>query len=113
LAKSFSSHLDQSATQVLQVNFDNARIIPALDAIRVKRGTERVMVGDSMHGVRVRVLPDGRMDRKNAAQYVGCQPKALAMWALQGKGPRSVLLGGRRFYFKCDLDAFVRGDQAA
>jgi hypothetical protein len=39
-----------------------------------------------MHGVRVRVLPDGRMDRKNAAQYLGCQPKALATWARREKG---------------------------
>jgi hypothetical protein len=45
-----------------------------------------VMVSDSMHGVRVRVLPDGRMDRKNAAQYLGCQPKALATWARREKG---------------------------
>jgi hypothetical protein len=63
--------------------------------------------------VRVRVLPDGRMSRDNAARYLGHTSKTLAMWQMQGKGPRSVLVGGRRFYFKSDLDAFVRDGQAA
>ena len=62
--------------------------------------------------VRVRVLPDGRMSREDAAKYLGRRPKTLAMWALQGKGPPSVLVGGRRFYFKADFDAFVRGEAA-
>ncbi len=57
--------------------------------------------------VRVRILPDGRMDRKNAARYLGNEPKTLAMWAMNGKGPRSVRVGGRCFYFKNDLDAFI------
>lgn len=60
--------------------------------------------------VRVRVMPDGRMSREDAAAYLGMKPKTLAMWELQGKGPRSVKVGGRRFYFKDDLDAFIRGD---
>jgi hypothetical protein len=62
--------------------------------------------------VRVRVLPDGRMSRKDAAAYLGRAEKTLAMWALEGKGPRSVLVGGRRFYFKESLDAFIRGEAA-
>jgi hypothetical protein len=49
------------------------------------------------------------MARGDAALYLGHQPKTLAMWALQGKGPRSLKVGGRVFYFKEDLDAFVRG----
>lgn len=60
--------------------------------------------------VRVRVLPDGRMTREDAARYLGRTPKTLAMWQLQGTGPRSVLVGGRRFYFRTDLDAFIRGE---
>ncbi len=59
---------------------------------------------------RVRVLPDGRMTREDAARYLGLKPKTLAMWELNGKGPKSVKVGGRRFYFKDDLDAFIRGD---
>jgi hypothetical protein len=67
-------------------------------------------VTDAIDGVRIRMLPDGRMDRANAARYLGRQPKTLAMWALQGKGPRPVKVGGRIFYFREELDAFVRGD---
>ena len=62
--------------------------------------------------VRVRVLPDGRMSRKDAAMYLGRAEKTLAMWNLEGKGPKSILVGGRRFYFKDDLDAFIRGEAA-
>ena len=40
--------------------------------------------------VNVRVLPDGRMTRRDAARYLGYEPKTLAMWHLEGKGPRSV-----------------------
>lgn len=61
---------------------------------------------------RVRILPDGRMTREHAARYLGYQSKTLAMWELEGKGPRSVKVGGRRFYFKTDLDAFIRGETA-
>jgi hypothetical protein len=64
----------------------------------------------SFDRIRVRVLPDGRMTRDDAAKYLGRQPKTLAMWQLQGKGPRSVMVGGRRFYFQADLDTFVRGE---
>lgn len=60
--------------------------------------------------VRVRVLPDGRLSRKNAAVYLGRAEKTLATWETEGKGPRSVLVGGRRFYFKDDLDSFIKGD---
>ena len=60
----------------------------------------------------VRVLPDGRLDRQNAAKYLGVAVKTLAMWAMAGKGPRSVLVGGRRFYFQTELEAFVRGEAA-
>jgi len=56
---------------------------------------------------RVRVLPDGRMDRANAAKYLGRKPKTLAMWALQGKGPRPHNVGGRPFYYLTELEEFV------
>jgi hypothetical protein len=59
--------------------------------------------------VKVRILPDGRMTRRDAARYLGNAEKTLAMWELQGKGPPSVKVGGRRFYFNDDLDAFVQG----
>jgi hypothetical protein len=63
--------------------------------------------------VRVRVLPDGRMNREDAARYLGhTSSQTLATWQVQGKGPRSVKVGGRIFYFREDLDAFVRGGAA-
>jgi hypothetical protein len=62
----------------------------------------------SLDVVRVRVLPDGRMDRRNAARYLGHAEKTLAQWAITGKGPRSVKVSGRVFYFQHDLDEFVR-----
>ena len=61
--------------------------------------------------ISVRVLPDGRMTRQDAARYLGFEPKTLAMWHMQGKGPRAVRVGGRCFYYKEHLDAFIR-DQA-
>lgn len=63
-----------------------------------------------VEAVKVRVLPDGRVSRKHAASYLGHAEKTLAMWKLEGKGPKSVKVGGRVFYFKDDLDAFIAGD---
>jgi len=62
--------------------------------------------------VRVRVLPDGRMDRENAARYIGRKPKTLEIWHTEGRGPRSRLVGGRRYYNKDDLDHFIQGKAA-
>ena len=57
--------------------------------------------------VRVRVLPDGRMTRDNAAAYLGIAPKTLAMWKVQGKGPQTEKVGARVFYRLSELDRFV------
>jgi Helix-turn-helix domain len=57
--------------------------------------------------VRVRILPDGRVTADDAARYLGHAPKTLAMWRLRGFGPRWCKVGGRIFYFRRDLDAFV------
>ncbi len=62
--------------------------------------------------VRVRVLPNGNMDSNNAAKYVGRAPKTLAMWRMQGIGPKWTKNGGRVFYNKEALDAFMRGKGA-
>ena len=62
--------------------------------------------------VRVRVLPDGRMDSNNAAKYVNRAPKTLAMWRMQGIGPAWTKCGGRVFYNKEALDAFMREEAA-
>jgi hypothetical protein len=67
----------------------------------------------SVEQVRVRVLPDGRMTRDNAALYIGHAPKTLAMWALRGKGPRFVKVAGKCFYYRADLDQFITSGSAA
>jgi hypothetical protein len=53
------------------------------------------------------VLPDGRMDAKNSAAYLGLSVKTLAMMRCAGTGPKFVKRG-RVFYFKRDLDEWLR-----
>lgn len=60
--------------------------------------------------VKVRVLPDGRLNRANAALYLGRSPKTLAEWTRLGLGPKSFLVGGRRFYHLSDLQRFAHAD---
>jgi len=62
--------------------------------------------------VKVTVLPDGRVDRKNAAKALGLQPKTLAEWKRLGKGPRSFRVGGRCFYRWDDVRGFASGGGA-
>ncbi len=69
-------------------------------------------VATAVEQVRVRVLPDGRMTRDDAARYVGLASKTLSNLELRGEAPRSVKLRGRVFYFRADLDAFIRGEAA-
>ncbi len=54
----------------------------------------------------VEVLPDGRMDRKNAAAYIGLATKTLAMRASAGTGPKFTKLG-KVWYWKQDIDAWI------
>lgn len=60
--------------------------------------------------VTVEMCPDGRMDPQNAAIYLGNSRSTLGRWLGQGDGPKSVLVGGLRWYFRDDLDAFIRGE---
>jgi hypothetical protein len=62
---------------------------------------------ETVQTTRVFVHPDGRMDRKNAALYVGCAAKTLADWATKGIGPVYIRVGGRSFYFRSDLDSWI------
>lgn len=55
---------------------------------------------------KVIVLPDGRVDRKNAATFLGREPKTLADWSTKGLGPVPRKVGGRVFYYMRDLEAF-------
>ena len=62
--------------------------------------------------VRVRVWPDGRVDRVNAAKMLGRAPKTLAEWHRLGLGPTSFLIGGRRFYRLDELRAYANGEKS-
>lgn len=64
-----------------------------------------------MQTIDVPVLPDGRMNRRNAAKYLGCEPGTLANWAVQGSGPRFIKRG-RVWYFKRDLDQWLESGSA-
>jgi hypothetical protein len=66
----------------------------------------------NFRSVDVVILPDGRMNRKNAALYLGLSVKTLAMHASRGTGPTSIKRG-RVFYFRDDLDAWLKGPQDA
>lgn len=57
--------------------------------------------------VEVVLLPDGRMDVKNAAMYLGFSAKTLAMMRCQGTGPKFVKRG-RVFYYREDLDDWLK-----
>ncbi len=60
-----------------------------------------------MQALEVRIFPDGRMDRPNAALYTGFAVKTLAMHASSGTGPKFQKIGGRVFYRRDDLDAWL------
>jgi hypothetical protein len=58
---------------------------------------------------RVRVLPDGRMTRRDAATYLGIAEKTVAMWDLADPNKLGgIKVGGRRFYYKDRLDDFIQ-----
>lgn len=56
--------------------------------------------------VQVRVLPDGRVSRADAAAFLGYTPKTLACWSSLGLGPLPRKVGGRIFYLLKDLEAY-------
>ena len=70
-----------------------------------------MMAETEIERVRVRILPDGRMTRGDAAKYLGIAPKTIAMWDLEDPSKLGgVKVGGRRFYYKDRLDAFIHGE---
>jgi hypothetical protein len=60
----------------------------------------------------VKVLADGRMDRANAALYLGLSRQTLAVWAMRRVGPPPIRVGGKIFYAKADIDRFIEGGKA-
>ena len=60
---------------------------------------------------KIRILADGRMNTKNAAEYLGLSIKTLAMKRWRGNGP-SFVRRGRIFYYKADLDEWLQAARA-
>ena len=60
----------------------------------------------------VQITPDGRVSRREAARYLGFQPKTLAEWHRLGIGPDSFMVGGRRFYRIDELREYAEGRKA-
>jgi hypothetical protein len=69
-------------------------------------------MSDAYERVSVRVLPDGRVSRADAAAYLGRKPKTLAAWIKQKRGPTPINSGGRIFYQLEELQRFASGDPA-
>jgi hypothetical protein len=61
---------------------------------------------NSLESLVIQMFPDGRLDAKNAALYLGLKEKTLAMMRSFGKGPKFIKRG-RIFYFKEDLDHWL------
>jgi hypothetical protein len=59
--------------------------------------------------IEIIMFPDGRLDTKNAAMYLGLKEKTLAMMRGCGTGPKFIKRG-RIFYFKEDLDAWLNAE---
>ena len=59
-----------------------------------------------VESIAVSMFPDGRLDVKNSARYLGLKEKTLAIMRGRGKGPRFIKRG-RIFYYKEDLDAWL------
>lgn len=68
------------------------------------------MVDVNVEQLKIRVTPDGRVDRPGAALVMGRAPKTLAQWKSKGIGPRSINVGGRVFYDWQEVLAMARGD---
>lgn len=61
--------------------------------------------------VQVRVLPDRRVSRKDAAKIFDRTPKTLAEWKLKGWGPRPIVVGGRVFHDYDECLEMARGQK--
>ena len=68
---------------------------------------------NDLERVKVTVLPGGRVDRRNAAAFLGRKPQTLAHWAANGEGPPYKSVKGRVFYELADLQRFMGAEPAA
>ena len=57
----------------------------------------------------VHIFPDGRLDVRNTASYLGFKEKTLAMMRCKGTGPKYIKRG-KVFYYQTDLDEWMLGN---
>ena len=57
----------------------------------------------------VQIFPDGRLDVRNTASYLGLKEKTLAMMRCKGTGPKYIKRG-MVFYYRSDLDDWMLGN---
>ena len=63
----------------------------------------------NIESIIIHTFPDGRLDVRNAAHYLGLKEKTLAMMRSKGVGPRFIKRG-RVFYYREDLDFWLNAD---
>jgi len=54
-------------------------------------------------------IPGSRLKGPAAATYLGLSHSTLEKMRHEGRGPRYVKIGGRVFYRRTDLDAYIEG----
>ena len=67
------------------------------------------MLNNKIQAITIFSFPDGRLDSKNAALYLGLKEKPLAMMRSNGTGPQFIKRG-RIFYFQDDLDRWLNAN---
>ena len=69
-------------------------------------------IEQTIEQVTIRVLPDGRVSRKDAAAYLGHTEKTLRQWAVDRKHLTVIKVCGRCFYAFDELQRRGRGETA-
>lgn len=70
------------------------------------------MIEPNVQVIKIRVLPDGRVSRAEAAKLFDRTPKTMAEWASKGWGPRCIHVGGRVFHDYAECLAMARGERS-
>lgn len=53
---------------------------------------------------------DKPINTKEAAEYLGVSAGTLENWRISGGGPKFYKPKGKVFYFKADLESYIRGE---
>jgi len=65
---------------------------------RKRRLKHRLRKKGTIERQQIRVTPSGLISRKDAAIFLGREPRTLAQWAWAGKGPEVININGRAYY---------------